>query len=357
MDESTKKVSITISSKTLIRVLLILGAAGLALYLLDVILILLTAIVIASAIEPGIRWFVRRKIPRVPATIFVYSLLAIFIFGIFYFIIPTLLQEFVDFIKVLPEKVTAVNVNTGDKSFLSAIQGLGTSESLGNVVQSISNTFSSSSDNIVSVLSTVFGGITSFLLIFVLSFYFTVREGGIEDFLKLTTPFRHESYVIDLWKRSQEKIGRWMQGQLMLALIVGVLVFIGLSILGVQNALFLAFISTIFEVIPIFGPIIAAIPGILVGFTQGGFTYGVVVAVMYIIVQQIESNVIYPLIAKKVLDVPPIIVIIALVIGGKLGGFLGILLSVPIAAALTEYMGDLIESRSLARAKFTENNL
>ncbi|MCC2631217.1 MAG: hypothetical protein K0S38_1026 [Candidatus Paceibacter sp.] len=357
MDESTKHISISISTKTVIRVLVILAAAGIALYLLDVILILLTAIVIASAIEPGIRWFQRKSVPRVPATIIIYSLLAIVIIAAFYFILPTFLKELVDFVRILPEKITAVNVTTEGNDFLKAVEGLGAQESIGNVVQSISNTLSTSSDNVLGTLSAIFGGVTSFLLIFVLSFYFTVREGGIEDFLKLITPFRHESYVIELWKRSQAKIGRWMQGQLILALIVGVLVFIGLSILGVKNALFLAFISTMFEIIPIFGPIIAAVPGILIAFTQGGFTFGLIVAIMYIIVQQIESNVIYPLIAKKVLDVPPIIVIIALVVGGKLGGFLGILLSVPLAAALTEYMGDLIKNRDLARAKFTENNI
>jgi predicted PurR-regulated permease PerM len=344
MEEPIRKVRVDVSTKTIIRILVILAAVGVAWYLLDVILILLTAVVIASAIEPGIKWFVHKGLHRTLATVAIYLLLAIGIFCVFYFILPSLLRQVVEFVNILPDKIKAVSVNPG------------IGDTLGNAVQNISGSFSASSENIIGTVSAIFGGVTSFLLIFVLSFYFSVRKGGIEDFLRLITPFRSEQYVIGLWQRSQHKIGRWMQGQLILALIIGVFVFTGLSILGVHNALFLAFISTIFEVIPIFGPIIGAIPGVLIAFTQGGFTFALVVAAMYLIVQQIESNAIYPFIAKKVLDIPPIIVIIALVVGGKLGGFLGILLSVPLAAALTEYLSDLIENRSIARAKFTDNN-
>jgi predicted PurR-regulated permease PerM len=357
MDESPKNVTISITTQTIIKSLVIIAAAVLTWYLLDVILILLTAIVIASAVEPGISWFIRKGLPRIVSTIIIYVILSAAIIGLTYFLLPALVNQLVNFVQVLPEKVTALTVNPDNSGFLKVFQGLSGNQSLGNAILNISNSFSATSDNVFAIISSIFGGLSSFLLIFVLSFYFSVREGGIEDFLKLITPFRHESYVTNLWKRSQNKIGRWMQGQLILALIVGVLVYIGLSILGVQNALFLALVSTVFEVIPIFGPIIAAVPGILIAFTQGGFTFGLVVGLMYIIVQQIESNVIYPLIAKKVLDVPPIVVIIALLIGGKLGGFLGLLLSVPIAAAFTEFMSDIIKKRSDARARFTENNL
>lgn len=357
MDEHSKQVTFDVSTKTVIRILVIIAVAWLAWFLLDVILVLLTAVVIASAVEPAIVWFNKKRLPRFVSTIIIYVILSTIIIALTYFILPALFDQLVNFARILPEKITALTVNTENSTFLKAVQGISGSQSLGDVIQNIAATFSATSDNVFAIMSSVFGGVTSFLLIFVLSFYFSVREGSIEDFLKLITPFKHESYVIGLWQRSQNKIGRWMQGQLILALIVGVLVFIGLSILGVQNALFLALVSTIFEIIPIFGPVIAAVPGILIAFTQGGFTFSIVVAVMYIIVQQIESNFIYPIIAKKVLDVPPIIVIVALLIGGKLGGFLGLLLSVPVAAALTEYMNDIIKRRSDARVKYSENNL
>ena len=132
-----------------------------------------------------------------------------------------------------------------------------------------------------------------------------------------------------------------MQGQLLLAVIVAVLVFLGLTMLGVENALLLAFLAGIFEIIPLFGPILSAIPAIFIAFLDGGLSLVLLVIGLYIIIQQFENHLLYPLVVKKVVGVPPIISILALVIGAKLAGFLGILLSVPLATALIELLSDL----------------
>lgn len=361
MDEAPQKVMVSVSAGTVIKILLIIAVVALLIYLIDVVLILLTAIVIASAIEPGIRWFVRRHLPRVLATILIYLVLIAGIATLFYFVVPVFLTDLAKFMVILPEKITALNVKTSGLgsdffSWQSAVQGLSKSESLGQAVQNLTTTFTAASQGIFETLVTVFGGLVNTLLIVILSFYLAVREDGIEDFLKLISPLKHEPYIVDLWRRSQRKIGRWIQGQLMLGLIVGLLVFIGLKILGIEHAAFLAFILGIFEIIPVFGPFIGSIPGVLVGFLQGGLPLGLIVALMYLLIQQIESNVIYPLVVRKVLNVPPLVVIIAIVVGARLGGFLGILLSVPIASALTEYMNDVGKNRVVARAKMSEDN-
>lgn len=360
MDESPRKVTFSISTGTIIKILLILAIAALVLYLIDVVLIILTAIVIASAIEPGIKWFTRRRVPRILGTFIIYIALLAAVSTLFYFIMPTFLRDLANFMSMLPQKFTALSVKTkgiGSDffSWQSAVQGLSNSESVGDAVKNLTTTFSTASETILATMTAVFGGVVSSLLIIVLSFYFAVQEGSIEEFLRLITPLRHETYVVSLWRRTQHKIGRWIQGQMILAVIVGVLVYIGLKILGVENAFFLAIISTVFEIIPVFGPFIGSVPGVLVGVLQGGFGYGIIVALMYLVVQQIESNVIYPLVVKKVLDVPPLVVMIALVVGAKLGGFLGILLSVPLAAALTEYMYDVGKKRTVLRAKLLED--
>ncbi len=183
---------------------------------------------------------------------------------------------------------------------------------------------------------------------------FPGAEDGVADLLELITPLKHERYVIGLWRRTQHKIGRWMQGQFLLAITVAILVYVSLSFFGVHNALFLALISMFFEIIPVFGAFIGAIPGILLGFTQGGVSLGLTITVVYIVIQQIESNVIYPLVVRKIFNVSPLVVIIALAVGWQVGGFLGILLSVPVAVALTEYMGDVGKRRSEVRAQMSE---
>jgi predicted PurR-regulated permease PerM len=186
----------------------------------------------------------------------------------------------------------------------------------------------------------VFGGLFSFILIVVLSFYLSVQENGITHFLRMITPRAHEEYVIDLWTRSQEKIGRWMQGQLILVVIIGVITYLGLLLIGVEHAMLLAFLAGIAELIPLFGPVIAAIPAVIIAFSGGGTTLALVVLAFYLIVQQFENHLIYPLVVRKVVGLSPIIIILALVAGGQLAGFLGVLLSVPLAAILMEFLND-----------------
>ena len=112
-------------------------------------------------------------------------------------------------------------------------------------------------------------------------------------------------------------------------------------ILGIQNALILAVLAGVLEIIPVFGPIISAIPAILFGFASGGLTMGLLVLGLFVIIQQFENHLIYPLVVKKVVGVSPIIVILALIVGAKFAGFLGILLSVPVTSALMEYIDDV----------------
>ena len=188
--------------------------------------------------------------------------------------------------------------------------------------------------------SSLFGGAIMFILLIVISFYLSVQEHGIEKFLRIITPLEHETYILDLWKRAQRKIGRWLQGQFLLGVLVGVMVFLMLMILNVPHASILALLAAVFEIIPIFGPIMAAIPAIAIASLQST-TLGLLVLGLFVIVQQIENHLIYPLVVRKTIGVPPLLVVLAVVVGAKLGGFFGILLSVPIAAVLVEFLNDI----------------
>ena len=138
-----------------------------------------------------------------------------------------------------------------------------------------------------------------------------------------------------------------MQGQLFLAVLVGVLVYLGLMILGIKNALFLAVLAAIFETIPLFGPILAAIPAIGIAYASGtavadpGVTSALLIAGWYLIIQQFENHLFYPWVVKKIVGVPPMIVILALIVGAQLGGFLGLFVSVPVVATLMEFLDDV----------------
>lgn len=343
MATKSEKQEFSISTGTIFRVFLIAIFFLLLFVLKDIILVILTAIVIASAVEPGAKWFAKRNIPRVPAVLFIYVATTLLIVTAFYFLIIPLFSESLQFLRSLPEYSEALTAaeESGTTVSEGIFGGISESLSLPALVSRLSGTLSELSSGFLSTIDVFFGGALSFLLIIVLSFYLAVQEDGVGAFLRIVTPIKREKYIVDLWQRSREKIGRWMQGQLLLAVIVAVLVFLGLTILQVPNALLLAALAGLFEIIPIFGPILAAIPAIFIGFLDGGLSLALLIIGLYIIIQQFESQLIYPLVVKKVVGVPPIISILALVIGAKLAGFLGIILSVPIATVLIELLNDV----------------
>jgi predicted PurR-regulated permease PerM len=163
-------------------------------------------------------------------------------------------------------------------------------------------------------------------------------------------PVKYEEYSVDLWKRAQKKIGLWMQGQILLSVIVGILVYLGLLIIGVPYALLLAVFTAMVEIIPIFGSLLSGVVAVVVGYSDGGVAIAAVVAGLYIVVNQFESNLIYPLIVKKIIGIPPLLVIVALIADYTLAGFLGVVLSVPIAAVVLEFITDFDKrKRRIAR--------
>jgi predicted PurR-regulated permease PerM len=185
----------------------------------------------------------------------------------------------------------------------------------------------------------------------VLSFYFAVQERGVENFLRVITPLKYEEYVISLWRRAQQKIGLWMQGQLVLSALTGILVYLGLLIVGAPFPLLLGVLTAIGELIPIFGSLIVGIIAVIITLTNSGLALAFIVAGLFIVVNQFESNLLYPLVVKKIVGVPALLVIIALIVGLELAGFLGVLLSVPVAAVLQEFISDLDRGR---RARMTD---
>lgn len=390
MNKEGKNFIVNINSGTIVKTLVILAIAGFVYLVSDLILVVLASVVIASAIEPLVKWFKKVRIARLPAVIITYAGLFSALVGVFYFFLPTLLNETLNFTNAFPRyfESTAVwnplskekaersqkiaqDVSQGlteskevAREISAKLEAIGTQSEDGSAKSQISkkaglsdliigfqSVLSHFSSGFVNTVSAIFGGVLSFVLIVVLSFYLAVQEDGVSNFLKIITPLKNEKYIISLWKRSQKKIGYWMQGQILLGVIVGVLLYLGLTILGIKNALLLSVFAAFFEIIPLFGPVIAAIPAVLLSFADGGLASGLLVVGLYLIIQQFENHLIYPLVVKKVVGVSPILVILSLVIGYKLAGFLGVLLSVPIAAAITEYFRDVVEDKMTEEKK------
>ena len=323
--------------------------AALLWYLRDIFLIVLSAIVIASALEPGITFLVKRGLHRLLSVILLYVSISVAFSGTLFFFVPLVLTDASNFLQNLPATLAQINLTDLTHGLIPAGTGSDALSSAG-LLSNLSNTITDTTGGVFTTASAFFGGLTSFLLIVVFSFYFSVQETGVDDFLSIVTPARHEEYVLGLWKRSQDKIGKWMYGQLILGVLVAAFLFPCLTLMGIPHALLLSLLAGVFELIPVFGQIIAMVPAVVIGFTTGGATGALLVAGLYVVVQQFEAHLIYPLVVKKVVGIPPIVVILALLFGFKLVGFLGVLLSVPIASAIQEYVSDVVRAKKRAVA-------
>ncbi len=330
-----KQLTININAGTVLKILLILGIVYLLWQLRDLVLIIVTSIVLASATEPGIRFFTRFKVPRVFSVLIVYMAVIAMFAGLIYSFVPVLLQEMSGLLRDMPALAQVLEADNIISDFLP--DGV----SISNLQDSLGGLISSYSSNAFAFVNAIFGSLFTFVLIIIFSFYFAVEESNVRDFIRLVVPKKHEEYAVDLLRRSQDKVGKWMQGQLLSGLIIGMLTYLGLTIIGVKYALLLSALVVLFGLIPVFGIVLATIPAVAIGYITGGTTMALLVLALYIIIQQFEGNLIYPLVVTKVVGVPPLMVMLALIVGAQLAGFLGILLSVPLAAVLQEIVKDL----------------
>jgi predicted PurR-regulated permease PerM len=331
-------VSLQISIGTIIKTVLVLFCLYLLYQVRDIAALVLLSIVVASGIEPATAWFQKKKIGRIPSVIFVYILIFSVLGLLFYLIIPALFSQLTELSGTLP---SYLNKPIGEQ-ILEALPTL--PESVSSMLLEFADVAKAYVEKIsggfFTATSVLFGGAFSFFMVVVLSFYFSVQEKGIETFLRVIIPLQYEDYSVNLWLRVKSKLGAWMKGQLILGLMVGVLVYLCLTIIGIKYALVLALFAAVFELIPIFGPIISSIPAIAMALLQSP-TLALVVAVMYFIIQQFENHLIYPLVIRKIVGVPTILTVLALIVGAKLGGFMGILLSMPIVTFLVEISDDI----------------
>lgn len=356
----SQKTTVSISSISIIRaVLIVLGAIALVL-VRDVVITLLVSIVLASFVEVVAEKLKRKyKIPRPIVVSVVFFGLLFAVGGLLYLLIPIFFDQVTSLASQLARALPTVSWLEPFKSKGFAIgaqklaEGIGSNASIGEVVSGSRSFLTNISTTLFSSVSAFFNGMVHFIVILVISFYLSMQERGIENFLKFVTPDRYEKYVVGLWERVERKIAFWVQGQLLLGLIVGVLVFAGLQIMGVEYSLLLALIAAVFELIP-FGMIFAIIPAVAITAMNSGVATSLIVLVMYVVIQQIENYLIAPMIVKKVVGISPIVVIISALIGFELIGFFGILLAVPCAVFVVELLEDIANKRKLVAMEHHE---
>ncbi len=200
-------------------------------------------------------------------------------------------------------------------------------------------------DILTVILGTVIGAVAFFFIILVLIYYMIIRKDALKDMVTLALPRRHRAYFWGLASRVQDKLNAWLIGQMFLCLIIGVMAYIGLLIAGVDYALVLALFAGLTEFLPYVGHYIGAVPAIFLTYTTTTPLRALFIVGWFIVTQQLENDIIVPKIMHKAVGIDPFITVIGMLIGVKVGGIVGVILTIPVAAAISEILSDYIEHR------------
>ena len=303
---------------------------GLALWLTrETVAILLLALLVSTVFDRPVDAMERHKIPRILGALIVYLGAFIGLAFLFYTVIPIAILELNNLFKNLEgilQEGFGFSIGTDSLSFLNSNLKEFTEALLAGGVP------------LIEVLGGLLGGVTFVAAVIVLSFYLTVSKDGVSSFLVAVFPEAMEEKVLNLYRRTKLRISKWFQAQLFLSLVIGAVVFVGLSLLGVRYALVLAVIAGILELIPVVGPIFAGALAVSIGFT-GSIELGFYTLILFLGIQQLENNILVPLVMRKQTGVHPVMILISILGGAQIAGMVGVLLAVPIAVFLQE-MGE-----------------
>lgn len=337
-----------ISTSSVFRAILVVLSFVLLYLLSDVVVILLFSIIVASAVSPFVTWLQKLGIPRIIGVLALYLMVLAAVVTLSSLVLPSVLSELSNMSAYIP-KFTSQLTTSLDTVQQGAPKYFDFVSEVQNIVEMLSGYLQQFSQSAFNLAIGAFGGLFSFIAIIVISFYLSVMKNGIQNFLAAIVPERYEEYITDLWRRVEIKVGLWLQGQMLLALIVGLLVFVGLTLLHVKFALVFAILAMLLEIVPVAGPVLAAIPAILMAFIQSP-ALGLWVLIMWVVIQQTENHLLVPLVLGKTTGLNPVVVILAILIGAQLAGIVGALLGVPVATIIVELLDDMARLKTSRRA-------
>jgi predicted PurR-regulated permease PerM len=306
----------------------------------DVFVALFLAIVLAAALDRPVTYLEEKRIPRILGTLVIYLALMAVIGILLYSVVPALIAETGAMLANLR------GLSAGISSFVDTTEIVQQIDiSLGRFTQFLFG----GTGSILDISSKFFGGLIFAASVFVFSFYLTVGRDGVEKFIRTILPTSYEPGALKLYKKVRRKIGRWLQGQLVLSLIVGLAVFIGLKLLGVKYSLLLGILAAVMELIPYVGPIFSGGISVLMGLTVS-LELALYTIILFIIIQQLENHILVPSVMSRTTSLNPVVIIASILIGAKIFGFVGIILAVPAAVLIQELVEDWSEKKHKAEA-------
>jgi predicted PurR-regulated permease PerM len=310
----------------------------------NVLLLIYISAVLAIGFSPIVRLIQKQKmlpvgtqrLPRWLAILILYLGIIGTVTGIGFMVVPPLVEQARQLWSAAPAMLERGQAFLMEKGLLSApIQWRDVVE------QAPVSGGTEAVGTVFGAIAGVLGGLFGLFTILILTFYLLVESAGLHSTFLRLFPKRDRQRVADVSSEITVKVSAWLGGQLLLGTIIGVTSALGLWLLGVPYFYVLALLSAIGELIPVVGPLLAAIPAVAVASTVSLQTMLLVIA-FFVVQQQVENHVLVPKVMERQVGISPVVVILALLIGGQLLGILGAILAVPTAAILQVVTSELL---------------
>lgn len=327
---------IEITTSTILKTIAIILGLWLAYYILDVIILLFVVVMLTVALEPIVTKITLWGVPKVLSIIIVFVVL-IALFGLaIYIVIPPLVEQVQSLANNAP-----VYIN----KFTDFSSGYST-QATQKILDTVSSSLGKYTEGIVGATIALFGGIVSTLTVVVLTFYLLIEEKAIRKSLLSLVPLKNKARIADMSRRMGIKIGLWLRGQFSLMVLVGLMTTLAMQVIGAPYALAIGVTAGLLELVPLLGPIIAGALGAFIVFASGAPLWQVgALITIFIVVQQIENQILVPKIMQKAIGVSPVVVIIAILVGGRLLGVGGAVLAIPIVGIISVFAHEYLKNK------------
>jgi predicted PurR-regulated permease PerM len=306
---------------------LLLGAA-------PVLVLVAISILLAAGLEPAIGW-VRGRIflGRTATILLVYAGFMVLVIILLVLIVPAAVNQLTEFSKRLPELLADL------RSFAEGTRPTVVADALTGLIDAFAATLQDPNaepdpEDLVNAGLFAADAAISAITVLTLVYFWLTGHQRLQRFTLAFVPSEHRAGVRSGWNEVETRLGLWVRGQLTLMASIFVMTTIAYFVLGLPNALLLGLIAGIAEIVPIIGPLLGAIPALLVAAVTGQIELVILVAIIYVVIQVVEGNVLVPLVMKNTIGVPPFVVVVSLIVGGAIAGLVGALLAVPLAAAI-----------------------
>ena len=318
-----------LSRNQVIAALFIVGSALILYHLREILIVIFVAYIIVAALNPVVEFLRRRGLPKTIAVLLTFFVTLVFFVLLIAPLVPFFISQIQQLAKSFPLYVQQAAGAVGVQLDAREIGKLITPQQLG--------------QNAFALAGGVFGGFFTIVSTIAISFYLLLSYDKAKNAVANLFSKKYQEKAVTTIDQVNDKLGAWLRGQFILSLSIGLITWVSLTAIQMPYALPLAVLAGLFEIVPTVGPIIASVPAIIVALTISP-NMALFIVALYIIIQMVENHLLVPRIMQRAVGLNPVIVIVGVIIGDRLLGIPGALLSVPFISLLVLISKNLDQS-------------